>query len=111
MCEDPWKNNEKAANTDRTRSESIEESYSWWLNGVEYALTKIYGVPQQPGAELQPLVPFWMLYVRVQTESTPESMARSHTQLTRVRERLLRVFDFKVFDRRVHDTRIMETRS
>ncbi|KAK5661048.1 hypothetical protein OQA88_12427 [Cercophora sp. LCS_1] len=100
-----------------TKSESVEEAYQWWLNGVEYALTKIYGISaqqQQQGAAnpagLEPLVPFWVLYVRVQTDSTPEQMGQAHAQLSRVRERLLRVFDFKVFDRRAHDTRIMEQR-
>ncbi|KAK3340016.1 mediator complex, subunit Med18 [Lasiosphaeria hispida] len=98
------------------KAESIEESYQWWLNNAEYALTRTY--PLAPGSQqevpnltgLEPLAPSWVLYVRVQVDSNPERMQQGHAQLSRVRDRLLRVFDFKVFDRRAHDTRIMEPR-
>lgn len=91
------------------RTTSIEESYKWWHNNLEYALTRILLIPQgqTPTIEsLQPLAPFWILYVRVQTDSNPERMSQSHVSLSAVRERLLGVFDFKVFDRRAHDTRV-----
>ena len=101
-----------------TRSASAEESYHWWLNNIEYELARYFHVPPQtpPGqvpnpATLDPVAPFWILYVRVQTETSAERIQQGYTQLVRVREDLLRVFDFKVFDRRAHETRNMETRT
>ncbi|KAK0704644.1 mediator complex, subunit Med18 [Lasiosphaeris hirsuta] len=98
------------------KAESVEESYQWWLNNAEYSLTRTF--PLAPGTQqevpnmagLEPLAPFWVLYVRIQVDSNPERMQQGHAQLSRVRDRLLRVFDFKVFDRRAHDTRNMEPR-
>ncbi|KAK0625965.1 mediator complex, subunit Med18 [Immersiella caudata] len=95
------------------RSTCIEESYKWWLDNLEYSLTKYIPIPpgQTPNlAALEPVVPFWILYVRSQTDSSPERMKESQIALAGVRERLLGVFDFKAFDRRAHDTRIMGQR-
>jgi len=59
-------------------------------------------------ATLEPLAPFWILYVRIQADSNPERMQQAHAQLSRLRDRFLRVFDFKVLDRRALDTRNIE---
>ncbi|KAK3321234.1 Med18 protein-domain-containing protein [Cercophora scortea] len=99
-----------ADNKFTTKAESVEESYNWWLNNVEYALTRISIVPpsdppappqQVPNvAALQPLAPYWILYVRVQVESTPERMQHGYGLLKQALKDLSGIFDFKVFDRR-----------
>ena len=94
----------------RSRGTCIEESYKWWLDNVEYSLTKYIPIPpgQAPNlAALEPVAPFWILYVCSQNDSSPERMKESQIALGGVRERLLGLFDFKVFDRRAHDTRVM----
>ncbi|KAK3684188.1 mediator complex, subunit Med18 [Podospora appendiculata] len=109
-----------ADNKFTTKAESVEETYSWWLNNVEYALTRLSIVPpsdppappqQVPSvAALHPLAPYWILYVRVQVQSTPERMQHGYGLLTQALKNLSGIFEFKVFDRRVHDTRNMEPR-
>ncbi|KAK3386879.1 mediator complex, subunit Med18 [Podospora didyma] len=104
-----------ADNKFTTKDETIELSYQWWLNGVEYALVSIFRVPVDPEApnkipalpDLKPFAPIWMLYVRVQIESNHERMQQAYVQLQQAQKDLVGLFEFKVFDRRVHDTRIM----
>ncbi|KAL2260273.1 hypothetical protein VTK26DRAFT_5759 [Humicola hyalothermophila] len=99
-------------------SNLVDESYHWWLNDVEYTLTRTFiaaldssdqaaSQQQVPNiAGLEPPADFWLLYVRSRVESTPERMQQAHAQLVRIREQLMGVFDFKVFDRRCHDSRV-----
>ncbi|KAK3298054.1 mediator complex, subunit Med18 [Chaetomium fimeti] len=102
------------------QSDLIEESYCWWLEGIEYSLTRMFVaslnpdpmVPQQvpnPGT-LQPVGNFWILYVRAKVDSfpaatMPDRVKQAQAQLRRVQEQFRGVFDFPVFDRRCHDTR------
>ncbi|KAK0723257.1 mediator complex, subunit Med18 [Lasiosphaeria miniovina] len=100
------------------KSEMVEESYHWWLNDLEYALTRILPVP--PGSplpqqvsdlnDLQPLSSFWMLYVRTWVESNPERMQLAYVRLNQVKNDFTGLFEFKTMDRRAHDTRNMEPR-
>ena len=98
------------------------ESYHWWLNNIEYVLTKAHALPatasqEQPPAPssqevpdadwLTALAPFWVLDVRAQVESKPEPIQSGQEQLAQVQQRLLGVFEFKSFDRRAFDTREM----
>jgi mediator of RNA polymerase II transcription subunit 18 len=106
----------------RVKSNLIEESYHWWLNNLEYILTRTFMVagpdpaasqPIPNLASMEPLVPFWILYVRARVETTapatmPEQIRNAQTRLVHVRGQLMGVFDFKVFDRRCHDTRIQD---
>lgn len=95
-----------------------DESYHWWLNDIEYALTRTFVISLGPEpattqqipdlASAEPVSDFWILYVRTTVDSTPDRLQKAQAQLARVREQLLGVFDFKVFDRRFHDTRIQE---
>ncbi|KAK4122512.1 hypothetical protein N657DRAFT_575335 [Parathielavia appendiculata] len=113
-----------AANKFRATSNIIEESYSWWLNGVEYSLTRMFqlALDADPSAQvpdlasLKPFAPFWILIVRAKidslpTASMPTRMKQAQAHLAQARDRLLGIFEFKVFDRRCHDTRIQETRT
>ncbi|KAK0612799.1 mediator complex, subunit Med18 [Bombardia bombarda] len=101
-------------------NEYIEESYHWWQNDVEFALTRYYLLPQTPSTGpgndpaaapklsldiMEPLGDWWFLYARVQVDSKPESLQEGHVKLRHVRHDLRGIFEFKVFDRRVHDTR------
>ncbi|KAK3898524.1 hypothetical protein C8A05DRAFT_18914 [Staphylotrichum tortipilum] len=123
-----------ADNKFRFKSSLIEESYLWWLNGIEYEMVRMYmvdpdpnpGAPQPgptPGApqqvpnpsSLEPVGSIWILYVRARVDPHPPSnmldrMTQGQTHLAQIRERLLGVFDFKIFDRRCRDTRIQEAR-
>lgn len=99
------------------KTESIEESFHWFFNNLEYVLIRTFQLPAGANPQMvpdlstiTPLVPFWLLYVRIQVESAPERMQEAHAQLETARQALIGIFDFKVFDRRVHDTRIMEPR-
>ncbi|KAK1761505.1 hypothetical protein QBC47DRAFT_30572 [Echria macrotheca] len=99
-----------------TKSQSIEESYSWSLKNVEYTLTKFYYIttadPQHilDQTSWQPLAPMWILFVRLHSDHSPERMRQVQAQLKEVRERFFGIFDFRVFDRRAQDTRIMQPR-
>ena len=98
----------------------VDESYHWWLNDIEYALTRTFIISLNPDpaasqqvlnlALIEPAASFWLLFVRSRVESTPERMQQSQAQLAQVREQLMGVFDFKVFDRRCHDSRLQEQR-
>lgn len=101
----------------RTKTESIEESFHWWFNNLEYALIRTFTLPAGTNPQLVPdlgtipaTFPFWLLYVRIQVESAPERMQEAHAQLENARQALIGIFEFKIFDRRTHDTRIMEPR-
>ena len=106
-----------ADNKFTTKNESIEETFHWFHNNLEYALIRTFEMPAGTNFQMVPnlstILPFastWILYVRIQVESVPERMQEAHVKLEGARQDLLGVFDFKVFDRRVHDTRIMEPR-
>ncbi|KAL2133440.1 hypothetical protein VTI74DRAFT_2326 [Chaetomium olivicolor] len=111
----------------KAKSHLLEESYHWWRNDVEYALTRTFVISLDPNtddspsqqisnpASLEPATPFWILYVRTKVDSTssasmPERMKQAQAVLVQVREQLLGVFDFKAFDRRCHDTRVQGPR-
>ncbi|KAK4101795.1 hypothetical protein N658DRAFT_424939 [Parathielavia hyrcaniae] len=112
-----------AANKFRPTSNIIEESYSWWLDGVEYTLNRMFQpasldpAPSVPHlASLEPFAPFWVLLVRAKVDSLPAAtmparMKQGQAHLVQARDRLLGVFDFRAFDRRCHDTRIQEART
>lgn len=109
------------------QSDLIEESYCWWLEGIEYALTRMFVAssnpnpmePQQqvPNPEtLQPVGNFWILYVRAEVDSAPaatmpDRVKQAQAQLVRVQEQFKGVFDFPAFDRRCHDTRALPSRA
>ncbi|KAK4233112.1 hypothetical protein C8A03DRAFT_19742 [Achaetomium macrosporum] len=112
-----------ADNKFRLKSDLVEESYHWWLNDVEYILTRTFVVALGPNpvisqetpnlASAEPVAPFWILYVRTRAESPspatmPEHIRKCQAQLVQVQGKFMGVFDFKVFDRRCHDTRIQE---
>ena len=98
------------------KAEAVEESYHWWLNKIEYVLTKVYPVPagNAPAQEipdldaLSPLAPFWVLHIRAQVESSPERLQNGQDQLAQLQKQLIGIFDFKAFDRRAYDTRSMD---
>ncbi|KAK4455420.1 hypothetical protein QBC34DRAFT_389864 [Podospora aff. communis PSN243] len=95
------------------RNTSIQESYKWWSNSLEYHLAKVLLIPQGQApnlATLQPLAPFWTLYVRSEFDYSPERLQESYAALAGVREILQGVIEFKVFDRRAMDTRVMGQR-
>ncbi|GAB1313647.1 Mediator of RNA polymerase II transcription subunit 18 [Madurella fahalii] len=109
-----------AENRFKLKSELVDESYHWWLNDVEFALTRTYVLSLNPDqtpsqqvpnlASIQPVSDFWILYVRTRVDSTPERTQQGQMHLVRVREQLDELFDFKVFDRRFFDTRIQGPR-
>ncbi|KAK4187571.1 hypothetical protein QBC35DRAFT_230217 [Podospora australis] len=99
-----------------TRTSHIYEySYHWWhkKTGVEFMLVRTF-VPDEPLDPQQvvaldtvePLAPFWMLYVCTLSESKPEPMQRVQAFLEQIRNEFVGVFEFKVFDRRALDTRV-----
>lgn len=99
------------------KTESIEESFHWWFNNLEYALVRTFPLPAGTDPQLVPnlstiesFAPFWLLFVRIQVESAPERMQEAHAQLESARQALVGIFEFKIFDRRAFDTRIMEPR-
>lgn len=70
--------------------------------------TDLKVVPNMAG--VTPMLPFSLLFVRIQVESSPDRMQQAHVQLEKARKALVGVFDFKIFDRRCHDTRNIEPR-
>jgi mediator of RNA polymerase II transcription subunit 18, fungi type len=98
------------------RSGALLESYHWWLNNIEYVLSKVHTIPADAYSQetaipdldsATPLAHFWILEVRAQVESKPELIQSGQDRLAQTQKRLLGVFEFKVFDRRAFDTRIM----
>jgi mediator of RNA polymerase II transcription subunit 18 len=98
----------------------VEESYCWWLEGIEYSLTRVFMIP--PNADLtvpqqipnlttlEPVGNLWILYVRAKVDSSPaatmpDRVKQAQAQLVQVREQFKGVFDFPAYDRRCHDTR------
>ncbi|KAK3944459.1 hypothetical protein QBC46DRAFT_165253 [Diplogelasinospora grovesii] len=100
-----------AANKFTLKSESVEESCTWWCDGEEYSLVRYLTFSPELSAtgepQLQQTVPVWLLFIRMQVESNLERMQQAYATLSRIREKLFRVpqIQFKVFDRRAHDTR------
>ncbi|KAL1839714.1 hypothetical protein VTJ49DRAFT_1219 [Mycothermus thermophilus] len=109
----------------RLKCSLIEESYRWWLEGIEYCLTRNYLAPintesatsrQIPNpATLNPVGVNWMLYVRAKVDNQPAAtmparMKQGQLALLQIKQRLRGVVDFLAFDRRCHDTRILEPR-
>jgi mediator of RNA polymerase II transcription subunit 18, fungi type len=108
------------------KSESIEESYTYFRDNIEYSLVQYRPLPALPGADGQPLPlqsmpPWdeidpvdpackWILFVRshVLEDNSPEKMQKAHEELMAIRDELLGVFEFKIFDRRAHDTRLTQ---
>lgn len=101
----------------RTKTESIEESFHWWFNNLEYAMVRTFPLPAGTDPQMvpdistiSPFASFWLLFVRIRVESTPERMQEAHAQLESARQALVGIIEFKIFDRRVFDSRIMEPR-
>ncbi|KAH8892479.1 hypothetical protein GQ53DRAFT_822695 [Thozetella sp. PMI_491] len=101
------------------KSHAIEETYKWYRDGLEFTLSRVYGLnpdllspPDQDGpalpplSQLDPILPSWTLIVRtIAPDSTPAQVQQAVAQLHEIHAKLMGVFEFKLFDRRVHDTR------
>ncbi|KAK4156352.1 mediator complex, subunit Med18 [Chaetomidium leptoderma] len=123
---DPRAETTLADNKFRAKSDLIEESYHWWLDGIEYVLTRMFVITLDPDpaaprqipnlAVLEPVSPHWILYVRASVDSLPaatipQRMTEGQGHLERVRKELVNVFNFMIFDRRCRDPRIHEPRA
>ncbi|EAQ87016.1 hypothetical protein CHGG_08269 [Chaetomium globosum CBS 148.51] len=95
--------------TEKLQSDLIEESYCWWLEGIEYSLTRMFVASLNPDPTaphqvpnpktLQPVGNFWILYVRAKVDSSPaatmpDRVKQAQAQLVRVQEQFKGVFDF-----------------
>jgi len=107
------------------KSDLIEESYRWWLDGIEYSLNRMFVVTSDPDsatsqhipnpATLEPVGTNWIFYVRAKVDSLPTAtmparLKQGQVNLLQIKHRLRGVFDFLTFDRRCHDTRLQEQR-
>ncbi|CAK7240785.1 MAG: hypothetical protein STHCBS139747_002232 [Sporothrix thermara] len=113
----------------RFKSELIEESFSFYNNGNEYALVRYHRLPSAtpaaPGAPPTPLASLpswddlltsatfdpsrqWLFFVRrhVHGDTSPEKVKKALDELEAARVQLTGIFAFKPVDRRAHDTRI-----
>ncbi|KAI1076364.1 mediator complex, subunit Med18 [Whalleya microplaca] len=103
----------------RYKNETIQESYAFVRENVEFVFSRYYRLPDSPGrpvaalpawTDLRPLDPAqkWVLNVKlnVPDDSQPEKVKKAHEELLAVKAELEKVFEFKVIDRRVFDTRI-----
>ncbi|KAI0013161.1 mediator complex, subunit Med18 [Xylariaceae sp. FL0662B] len=108
-----------ADNNFRYKNETIQESYSFVRENVEFVFSRYYHLPASPGRpatalppwkDLRPLDPArkWVLNVKlnVPDDSQPEKVKKANEELLAVKAELEKLFDFKVIDRRVFDTRI-----
>ncbi|KAH6620620.1 mediator complex, subunit Med18 [Chaetomium sp. MPI-SDFR-AT-0129] len=114
------------------KSDLIEESYSWWFEGIEYCLTRFFNLPANPDsnqnpdpaapkqvpnpASLRPVGNIWILYISAKVDATPaatmpDRVKQAHARLVGARDQLKGVFEFPAFDRRSHDTRVSGTRA
>ncbi|PTB63144.1 hypothetical protein BBK36DRAFT_1127356 [Trichoderma citrinoviride] len=118
-------------NNHQLKTETVEETYRFFRDDVEFCLTRHYFVgplenyvplsskPAAPTAPM-PTLPAWDSLTRVDAQNRwilqvkahvvqdnkPDEIKKAQDQLLKFRADLEGVFDFKVFDRRVHDTRV-----
>ena len=102
----------------------MEESYIYALDNVQYKLTRSLILPGDvtpeqlrrdtlpPLSELEPVVPYWTLHLRVfVAEANPDLATQAINMLTSARRGLGTCFDFRQVDRRLFDSRVSVNRA
>ncbi|KAB5583636.1 mediator complex, subunit Med18 [Coniochaeta sp. 2T2.1] len=111
-------------NSHTFKRDFVEESYIYALDNVQYRLMRNLIFPGDvtpedvrrdtlpPLSELQPVVPYWTLHLKVLVaEPNPDLATQAINMLASARRGLGTCFDFKQVDRRFFDSRVSVNRA